>query len=167
MKPLNQSERRKAFGSFLLFFLITIAVVVIAVFSSMQVPFKDNQKLKKEKAANDKEMNILVEFDKKMVHTTRLLDSFHLARNRFQAEADINKNLEDLASLANANGTGTIYSICTRIIDNLNNLYNAKKDLRDQNDKTAALEEKDSQIAALQATIQRHEERIISLMSGR
>jgi hypothetical protein len=167
MKPLNQAERRTAFASFLLFFLITIGVVVIAVFSSMQVPFKDNKKLKKEKAENDKEMNILIEFDRKMEHTTRLLDSFHLSTNRFQAEAEINKNLEDLAALANTNASGTVHTTTSKMVYNLTNLYNAKKDLRDQSDKTAALLEKDKQIAALEATIDRHEERIISLMSSR
>ena len=46
MESLNNAERRGAFLGFLFLFLLTLALVVTVVFSSVQVPFTQNEQLR-------------------------------------------------------------------------------------------------------------------------
>jgi hypothetical protein len=163
MKPLNQSERRKAFLSFLLFFLITIAVVLIAVFSSIRVPIAENEQLRKDRDLAENEMLFLQSFENKMQETMNLLDSFELIKNEYKAEADIKKNLGQMTAMIS--DSISVNSICNRILDNLTDLHAAKKQLRDVSNQTAVLEEKNHEIERLQARIEVLDNRIIDLLS--
>jgi len=46
MQPINQAQRRSAFLNFLLLFVITLAVIMVVIFFSIQVPFAENKKMK-------------------------------------------------------------------------------------------------------------------------
>ncbi len=78
MKPVNQPERRKAFLNFLIFFIITIAVIVVTVFFSTQVPFEENRKMKEEITAYQKEQKFMVQFSGKLTDLQTLIDTLQV-----------------------------------------------------------------------------------------
>jgi hypothetical protein len=75
MKPVNQPERRKAFLNFLIFFIITIAVIVVTVFFSTQVPFEENRKMKEEITAYQTEQKFMAQFSGKLTDLQTLIDT--------------------------------------------------------------------------------------------
>ena len=164
MKPLNQAERRKAFLKFLLFFLITVTVVVIAVLSSVQVPLKDNEKLRRERTIAENERMFLQSFEMKMLETTRLLDSFETVKNEYMLEEDIKRNISGMTAMMN--DTIAVNTICSRIVDNLTSLHVAKKQLREVSNKSAEIENKNREIEKLQTKVDELNGRIIQLLAG-
>ncbi len=75
MKPLNTEERKKSFTSFLLFFLVTVVLIVVAVYFGMQIPFRQNEKLQAQVARYQQEQAFADNFSDMMTQTTILLDS--------------------------------------------------------------------------------------------
>ncbi|MBC7418338.1 MAG: hypothetical protein H7325_09305, partial [Pedobacter sp.] len=75
MDPLNQQERRKAFVNFLIFFSITAALIIAAVLFSVEVPFKQNEQLRVQINAAEKERDFIARFFKYMDSTNNLLSS--------------------------------------------------------------------------------------------
>jgi hypothetical protein len=75
MKPLNQAERRSAFLKFLLFFIITIAVIVTTVFFSIQVPFAENKKMKNDIADYQNQQKFMMQFSGKLTDLQTLIDT--------------------------------------------------------------------------------------------
>jgi Type VI secretion system, TssO len=111
MQPINKEERRKAFGSFLVLFLVTMVLVALMVFFSVQVPFKENEQLrsKMEQVAKDRiqaeqfvaRMNeaigLLSEVDKSDVQSelvdTKIEKKVGEMYNMVGADSSINKTL--------------------------------------------------------------------------
>ena len=65
MEVLNKTQRRSAYWFFVLFFLITVAVLITAVFFNAYFPFKENSLLKTENAKMKKEMEKVKNVDMK------------------------------------------------------------------------------------------------------
>ena len=165
MKPLNESERRRAFLNFLLFFAITVIVVAIAVMSSTRVPLKENENLRNQLMMVDQEKKYLLEFEKKMLEATRLLDSFEMARNEYLANEEIKKNFSGMTAIMN--DSMSVNSICSRIFENLNSLHIAKQQLRAVSNSKAELEEKNREIEKLQSKVDELNNTVIRLLAGR
>ena len=62
MEVLNKRQRNNAYLFFVLFFLITVAILITAVFFNAYFPFKENSLLKAENARMKKEMEIQNKF---------------------------------------------------------------------------------------------------------
>jgi hypothetical protein len=152
MKPYNQAERRKAFLNFLLFFAITVAVIVIAVLSSVQVPLKENEMLRKQRQISTNEKSYLKIFEDKMAETTMLLDSYTVSKNRYPIDNKINNNITTMTSMLS--DSTDVKSICSKIVDNLTSLYYAKKQLSDAGNSREELDAKDREIEKLSAQLQ-------------
>jgi hypothetical protein len=75
MKPLNHVERKNAFFKFLLFFVITVAVIVTTVFYSMQVPFEENRKMSDKIATLQNEQKFMMQFSGKLTDLQTLIDT--------------------------------------------------------------------------------------------
>ena len=58
MIPLNRAERNNAFLGFLLLFLITIGIVIMVFFFSIEVPFTENNRLRSRVAVMQREQNL-------------------------------------------------------------------------------------------------------------
>src|SRR5438067_10648036 len=101
MKPINRAERKKAFWNFLLFFLITVAVIVAAVLFSVQVPFKENDRLRKEADVAYNEKVFLQGFEIRMQETMNLLDSVNLSDRAFWFNNRIDHNIKEMTGLLN------------------------------------------------------------------
>ena len=56
MEILNQKERTKALGFFVLFFALAVFVIILALVVNIYFPFKENDLLKQENARIQREM---------------------------------------------------------------------------------------------------------------
>ena len=129
MKPLNQAERQKAFMRFLLFFVITIAVILTTVFFSVAVPFRQNDELNRQMALIDQEKKFADSFNIIMMNTIQLLEDVNKPGNEIVYEARIKINLLNMTSMTN--GSDTANNIYISIVRTLSNLESSKEQLRD------------------------------------
>jgi hypothetical protein len=115
MEPLNKDARRKSFTSFLTLFLITIGLVVALVFFSVQVPFKDNEKLRKEVIKFDKEKMQAERFSLTLKETMDLMEKLSVSgdiNNSGRLDAEVTKKINEMYALGGADSTvlKTLYS---------------------------------------------------------
>ncbi len=129
MKPLNDTERRKAFSNFLTLFIITIAIIVTTVFFSILVPLKENKKLKAAFIENQNKQDFEKEFCVKLDEIEPLLDTLGQPdRSTDLIDANIISKIKELRHMADSasNGTDNIYQ---RAIHALADLESAKNSL--------------------------------------
>ncbi|AZA53430.1 type VI secretion system TssO [Chryseobacterium sp. G0201] len=75
MEVLNKRERSKAFSLFILFFIITVVVLITAILFNAYFPFKENSLLKSENAKMKKEMEIQDSFSFQLEKVKAATDS--------------------------------------------------------------------------------------------
>lgn len=75
MEVLNKKERTRAFSFFILFFAITVSVLLLAVFFNAYFPFKENKLLKAENAKMKKEMVVQDKFSFQLEKVKAAVDS--------------------------------------------------------------------------------------------
>jgi hypothetical protein len=75
MEVLNHKQRNRAYWLFVLFFVITVAVLVSAKFFNAYFPFKENSLLKKENIKMQKEMEIQDNFSFQVEKVKAAVDS--------------------------------------------------------------------------------------------
>ncbi|MCS3870657.1 hypothetical protein J3D55_003573 [Chryseobacterium ginsenosidimutans] len=75
MEVLNKNQRRSAYWFFVLFFLLTVSVLVTAVFFNAYFPFKENSLLKNENAKMRKEMETQDKFSFQLEKVKLAVDS--------------------------------------------------------------------------------------------
>jgi hypothetical protein len=75
MEVLNHKQRNRAYWLFVLFFVITVAVLVSAIFFNAYFPFKENSLLKKENIKMQKEMEIQDNFSFQVEKVKAAVDS--------------------------------------------------------------------------------------------
>lgn len=75
MEVLNKSQRNRAYWSFVLFFVITVAVLVSAIFFNTYFPFKENSLLKSENTKMNKEMETQDKFSFQLEKVKLAVDS--------------------------------------------------------------------------------------------
>ncbi|WP_153796705.1 type VI secretion system TssO [Foetidibacter luteolus] len=151
MTPLNSQERNRAFANFLLFFIITVAVIITVVFFSIQVPFKQNEQLRKEMASVENERLQLGVFRIKMEETMHLLDSVGRVENPILVDDKIDKQIREMAAMIN--DSMSVKNIYTGIITTLASLQSAKQQLRKGTDKDATVNEYKEQLANVRAEL--------------
>jgi Type VI secretion system, TssO len=129
MKSVNQAERRKAFSNFLLMFIITIALVVTAVFFGTRVPFAENEKMKEQINAYQNDRLFAEKFSAKISDIQALLDT--LGGPNTQTEFinnQVNSLLADLQAMKDKTITGND-NIYAKTLHALYNLQTAKYSL--------------------------------------
>jgi hypothetical protein len=164
MQPLNQAERRKAFINFILFFIITIAVVVTTVFFSVQVPFKQNALLREEIALVERERSFADAFVVKMSETMNKLDSVNLPDQKVPELVDgqIKDNLNKL-NIMISNDSVSSKSMYQNVVLSLEDLRNTKKQLRDLSGKDVSISDYISQIDRLKSQLSQTEQQVTTL----
>ena len=75
MEVLYHKQRNRAYWLFVLFFVITVAVLVSAIFFNAYFPFKENSLLKKENIKMQKEMEIQDNFSFQVEKVKAAVDS--------------------------------------------------------------------------------------------
>lgn len=166
MSPINQDARRKSFLYFLLFFAITVGVITTTILFSFQVPFKENQKLRREMDRAENEKAFMQSFEIKLEETMNLLDSVNLsADNAYLMDSKISRNIDAMLTMS-ANDSISFKGMVNIIIDNLKNLQVAKKQLRDVNNSAVELEKKDRQIERLENEVRDYQKILLQPRQG-
>jgi Na+-transporting NADH:ubiquinone oxidoreductase subunit NqrC len=163
MKALNAPERQSAFLYFLLFFVITVALVVAAIFFGMQVPFKQNQQLQHKMNHLQNEVVFADNFSAKMAGTKGILDTVNKAG--IQAELldqSITDGLKGLSAMVNSD-TSINKNFYTSVIQNLTELQFAKKQLRDASSANQDLSNYVQQIETLKSDLFRAQSQVDAL----
>ena len=150
MEANNQSQRTKAFFNFLVFFILTVGVVVMALLFSFRVPFKENYQLRAERDSVDKQKIALGSFNVKMQETINLLDSVNMPGKKwYLIDGEIKRRINEMTAIADAAPVG-IKDLLIGVVIAMTNLQNAKEQFRNINASTANSEDKDEVIEQLQ-----------------
>ncbi len=147
MKPINAQERKKTFQRFLLFFILTIAIIMTTIFVSIRIPYKENAKLQEQLAIVEKENQFRNDFARAMGETQNLLDTVN--QNTVASgliDGRITQKIQEMDALLNKNEVNSKV-LYTQIIKSMNNTQSDKKALR-------AAGNKDSVVAMYNAQIQ-------------
>lgn len=153
MKPLNTEERKKSFITFLLFFIVTIGVVVGAVYFGMQVPFKQADRLKEQVATFQRENALAEAFAQKMAETKALLDSVN--KNGVQAtiiDGQITENIKRLNALVD-NDSSANKQLYHSMVQSFVDLQIAKQGLREASNKDANLATSSQELVQLKSEL--------------
>ncbi|MBZ4188379.1 type VI secretion system TssO [Niabella beijingensis] len=147
MKPNNTTERSRAFARFLLFFFLTVALMVTAIFFGIRIPYAENEKLREQLAIIEKENRFRDNFAGNMLQTQSLLDTVNLDPARSGLiDGRITQKIQEMDALLSRNEAGS-KDIYAQVIKALNNTQTDKKGLR-------AASSKDSVVAMYNAQIQ-------------
>jgi uncharacterized protein (UPF0333 family) len=130
---LNSQERNQAFLKFLLFFLVTIVLIVTAIFFNYRLPFSENKMLQSEVEVQRIQDVNQQKFVGRMQEAILLLDSMDKKNVNFdQINLLVNSKLQELAVLQQKDNT--IYGKMDKMItDKLYDLQQAKKSLQEAN----------------------------------
>lgn len=153
MKPLNSEERKKSFGVFLLFFIITTALVIGAVYFGMQVPFAQNERLKEQVSKFQRENTFAETFSQKMNETKGLLDSVN--KSGVQAtivDGQITENIKRLNAMADSDSSAR-KQLYHDMVQSFVDLQIAKQGLRDASGKETNLANSTQEIAQLKSEL--------------
>jgi len=174
MDPLNAAERKSAYLSFLLFFIITVAIVVVTVFFGMKVPFKQNAQLQEKIAGFQNEKSFAENFATKLADTKGILDTVNKAG--IQAELldqKITDGIRNLSAMVDRDTT-IVKKNYMDIVQNMTELQFAKKQLRDASGTNQNMTQYMQQIEALKSDLARAKAeadalrmQLVSLSQGR
>lgn len=154
MKPLNAAERQKAFINFLLFFIGTTALILLAVYFGIQVPFRQNEKLRDQIAVFEKERAFAETFTGKMSDTKKMLDTINIAGVQSELmDGKINENLKAMNAMPDRDSVSS-KKLYQMIVQNYADLQFAKKQLRDASGKDANLSQSLQTIEQLKNDLQ-------------
>lgn len=151
MQPINTAERRKAFINFILFFTITVSIIVTTVFFSIQVPLKHNKQLRNDVAEIEKEKDFTASFTSLMNETVNQLDSVNNVENPALLDGSIRRNLDKMTTMINDSISDK--NLYLNIVRSLNALYSVNKGLREANSRAANAGELLQQINTLRTQL--------------
>lgn len=155
MRPTNVAERQRTFLYFLIFFVVTIGLVLVTVCFGMQVLIRENEVIKTQLAKLQQNETVLYSFAAKMNDTEDLLDSINRpgVSQPELVERDISDRLAQLNSMIENDSTPQ-KAIYRRIIGGLASLKDAKKQLRDAGGNDAAIATLQRQVTDLEGKLQ-------------
>lgn len=131
MQVLNKQERTTSFIWFLLFFVITVALFVVAIFFNYQVPARENASLRKELSTFRQEQAFQAEFLQKLDKVKRNLDSINLPnQNANYMDQVIAASLADMRNSIPKEAV-THYGLYDNVVQNCLSLQQTKQQLRE------------------------------------
>ena len=95
MEIVNKEQRTKAYWFFVLFFAITVTIVVIAMFANVHFPFEENKLLKEKNAKLEKDIAIQNHFAADLEKVKVAVDSIGVSnlKDDFFKDTLNNKNM--------------------------------------------------------------------------
>ena len=125
MEIVNKEQRTKAYWFFVLFFAITVTIVVIAMFANVHFPFEENKLLKEKNAKLEKDIAIQNHFAADLekvkvavdsIGVSNLKDDFFNEKLALSILADMYKQLPK-DTLSNKNMYNNTILVCKQYID--------------------------------------------------
>lgn len=140
MDILNKKERYSAFMLFLGMFAVSAGVLIFALFFNFKLPVKENEVLRTENEGMIKQFNYQQKFSDEFKNITKLLDSMQKTPERATyIEQNIGQKLGDLSKeIPDDTLSSKLYD---RIIINVQDLVNSKKNLIQYSDSKNAIEQ--------------------------
>jgi hypothetical protein len=129
MKPLNREERNRAFYRFLLFFLITVGLIVTVVFFSIDIPIREGRQIRKQMFAMQNERAVTDSFNTAMKEAVKELEKFNLkaeSPTAIRQRVEFRANEMDQLLKSIPNGENSVYALMIR---NIRDLSEAKAKL--------------------------------------
>ncbi|WP_346882947.1 type VI secretion system TssO [uncultured Algibacter sp.] len=132
MKPKNSKERRNSFLKFLLLFLVTVGIIITAVFFTYKVPNKENTLLKEQAKAIEKEIEFQKGFYKETVSVKSMIDSLDVPGQNIDFQNSlISKKLAALQGKIPTKDSKINFDLYNNIINMYVELQVTKDKLRD------------------------------------
>ena len=153
MDPLNKADRKKAFTNFFLLFLLCLVIITTTIFFSLQVPFKQNDRLLKEMRTYVKEREFSTDFMTQMSEIAGMLDTINTKATKPDLlDGRITENIKKLNLNIDADAAiaKTLYR---SVVFVLSDIQTAKKQLRDITSKDLNADELRKQIETLTSTL--------------
>ena len=153
MDPLNKADRKKAFTNFFLLFLLCLVIITTTIFFSLQVPFKQNDRLLKEMRTYVKEREFSTDFMTQMSEIAGMLDTINTKATKPDLlDGRITENIKKLNLKIDADSASdkTLYR---SVVFVLSDIQTAKKQLRDITSKDLNADELRKQIETLTSTL--------------
>ena len=125
MEIVNKEQRTKAYWFFVLFFAISVTIVVIAMFANVHFPFEENKLLKEKNAKLEKDIAIQNHFAADLekvkvavdsIGVSNLKDDFFNEKLALSILADMYKQLPK-DTLNNKNMYNNTILVCKQYID--------------------------------------------------
>jgi hypothetical protein len=137
MKPLNRAERNNAFLGFLLFFSLTIFIVIIVALQSTKVTLRENEQLRRRMIAMQNEKNLSDSFKVAMDVVLNEVTKFDQKKDPVDViQRRVQLKIESMGRIVkDIPDENSIYDL---IIQNLSDLSAAKlriRNLQDQGSK--------------------------------
>ena len=136
---LNSQERNQAFIKFLVFFLLTVILVITAVFFNYRLPVRENKMLQDEVDVQRQQDANQQKFVNRMQEAIVLLDSLEVSNtNLEQINLQLNGKIGELAILQQKDNT--LYGKMNKVIvDRLQELQQKQRQLESLSDKAGKL----------------------------
>ena len=132
MQPLNKEDRRKAFINFILLFILSTGIIIAIIFSSIQVPFKQNEQLAKQVSSFQRERDFSQVFYNQMSSINSMLDSINTKSIRPDLlDGDITEAIKKLNTDVNTDSTDN-KNIYANVVQIMADLQSSKKQLRER-----------------------------------
>lgn len=126
---INGKDRTQAYLKFLLFFVITVVVVVLAVYFDFYTPGRENKLLKDEVYVQRRQEANQQKFIDKMLRAVSLLDSMDKsAKDALQLQPQVQNLINDMTGLQENSGT-MFGQLNNTIISELNNRLGQKRSI--------------------------------------
>ena len=148
MQPLNKKERTKAFWKFLLLLIVSIGLITATIFSSSNIPFRQNEQLINQQRIDEKDRSFSDYFINEMLLISADLDTVNNTPNPFLIENRIKTKISLLNTTVERDSVNH-KQLYQKIVYILSVLYDAKKSLRDlsaNNSSNAALQSKNEKL---------------------
>lgn len=138
---INGKERSQAYFKFLLFFVITVLVVVLAVFFDFYMPRKENKLLKEEVYIHRTQEANQQKFVDKMMRTISLIDSMDKStRDAQQLQPQVEALIQDMTVLKE--NSGALYGqLNNAIVKEMNDLLYQKRQVASKDESIARYRE--------------------------
>ena len=160
MQVLNKQERTTAFLWFLLFFVATVGLFVVAVFFNFQVPVRENAELRKEISAYRKEQAFQADFVQNQEKIRANLDSVNAPnQNAIYVEQEIVKNLSNMHN-AIPKDVVTHYSLYDNFVQIGLALQESKQQLRGLQDAQRTIAELKEKVQDLSTQLDRSDNQL-------
>jgi len=138
MIPLNTAERKSSFALFITFFVVSVLLIIGTVFYGLQVPLKQNELMKKQIEAFQKDQAFFQTFAAKVSDTWIILDKINKPNvDTSMYQAQISGNISTLNRLMGTDSTAHPAAF-NHVILALAALQAAKEQLRDRSNNNAS-----------------------------
>lgn len=165
-KILNSKERNEAFLKFLLFFGITVALIIIAVYFNFRLPLKENSKLREKITLQTQEEMNQEKFTENMDKAMVYLDSLDKdPKNIESIDILLSGKIRDLATLQEK-GYSPYARMNKIIVERMIELKEQKKQLFKLSDKATAFSEMENKLRYTEAQLNQKQQELDQLRKG-